>query len=300
MEKFTVRQFNEMFSNEDASLDFVLGLIYPDGITCRSCQAITKHHRLTNRKAYSCDRCGSHVYPLAGTIFEKSSTPLKSWFYAMYLMASTRCGISAKQLERELGVTYKTAWRMFRQIRSLFAEEITLGGQLVEMDETYVGGRRRGKRGRGAAGKTIVAGIVERKGRVVAQVVPNVQASTLIPLAQTRIMPSSTVYTDELPSYNRLRSMGYVHKRIHHAARVYVRGDVHTNSIEGFWSLMKRGIGGVYHAVSQKYLQTYLDEYSFRYNRRNQGQPMFESVTERVTKVRSGRYGEYSPIGPVS
>src|SRR5215210_8934728 len=122
--------------------------LYPDGIECRSCEVVTKHHRLTKRKAYSCDRCGTHVYPLAGTIFEKSRTPLKSWFYAMFLMSVTRCGISAKQLERETGVTYKTAWRMFKQIRTLMGEEITLEGSTVEMDEMYHGGKRKGGTGR--------------------------------------------------------------------------------------------------------------------------------------------------------
>ena len=123
MERYTIHQFNEDFPDERACLDLLAGLIYgewPEGLPCRTCRVVRKHHALTNRpKAYSCDHCGTHVYPLAGTAFEKSRTPLKSWFYAMYLMAQTRCGISAKQLERELGVTYKTAWRMFRQIRAL-------------------------------------------------------------------------------------------------------------------------------------------------------------------------------------
>ncbi len=282
MDAYTIEDFDTDFPDDDACLEYIKNRRWPDGIHCETCGQVRKHHRVTGRTAYACDYCGHHVYPLAGTIFEKTTTPLRLWFHAMYQMGATRCGISAKQIERETGVTYKTAWRMFKQIRTLLAEDITLEGLSVEMDETYIGGRRRGKRGLGAAGKTVVAGIVERKGRVVAQVVPNVQASTLIPLAKTRIMPSSTVYTDELPSYNRLRSMGYVHKRIHHAARVYVRGDVHTNSIEGFWSLVKRGIGGVYHAVSQKYLQTYLDEYSFRYNRRRSETPMFVAILSRA------------------
>ena len=161
MKKFTVHQFNEMFPDEESCLEMVLGMVYPNGINCRKCQAVTRHHRLSGRKAYSCQDCGTQVYPLAGTIFEKSSTPLKSWFYAMYLMASTRTGISAKQLERELGVTYKTAWRMFKQIRSILAEDVSLEGLLVEVDETYIGGKAKNmhpaKRaklgGRGTAGK---------------------------------------------------------------------------------------------------------------------------------------------------
>src|SRR5688572_26777497 len=117
MKKYTIRQFNEDFQDEDSCLTLILEMLYPDGVFCRSCDQVRPHHKLEKRKAYSCAYCGTHVYPLAGTIFEKSTTPLKSWFYAMFLMSSTRCGISAKQLERELGVTYKTAWRMFNQIR---------------------------------------------------------------------------------------------------------------------------------------------------------------------------------------
>src|SRR5687768_3280139 len=141
MQKYTIRNFNSDFPDDDACLDSILHMLYPEGVFCRTCNEDRPHHKLTARKAYSCDYCGTHVYPLAGTIFEKSSTSLKSWFYAMYLMASTRCGISAKQLERELGVTYKTAWRMFTQIRKLFDED---GGPLqgiVEVDETWHGGK---------------------------------------------------------------------------------------------------------------------------------------------------------------
>lgn len=168
MERYTIRHFNADFPDDDACLDVLLGMIYPDGVVCRKCDEVRPHHRLTNRKAYSCDYCGTHVYPLAGTIFEKSPTPLKSWFYAMFLISSTRCGISAKQLERELGVTYKTAWRMFNQIRKLMSEDVDNLAGPVEADETYVGGKRRGtKRGRPGKGshKTPVFGIVERGGQ---------------------------------------------------------------------------------------------------------------------------------------
>lgn len=282
MMRFTFKDFHKRFPDDDACLDWLMSFRHPAGVVCKNCQRITKHHRDRTRKSYSCDACGNHVHPTAGTIFHKSSTSLQSWFHAIFLLSSTRCGISAKQLERETGVTYKTAWRMFKQIRTLLEEGGSLYGE-VEVDESYYGGRRRGKRGRGAAGKTIVAGAVERGGRVIAQVVPDVKKVTLTPFVQTRIMPSSTVYTDELPSYNSLGMQGYVHKRVHHAAHIYVDGDASTNTIEGFWSLTKRGIGGVFHAVSAKYLQTYLNEYSFRYNHRKDGQAMFETVLARIS-----------------
>jgi transposase-like protein len=286
MKKYTIKDFDRQFPNDDACLEWLKNNRWPDGIFCEKCKRITKHHRVSKRSAYACDFCGNHVYPMAGTILEHSATPLRLWFHAMFLMASTRCGISAKQLERELGVTYKTAWRIFRQIRSMLTDNVVLEGSSVEADETYIGGKRHGKRGRGAEGKTPVFGLAERKGKIIAKVVPNVQAETLLPIIKEKVLESSAVYTDELPSYDRLPKLGYQHRRIHHASKVYVMGDIHTNTVEGFWSLVKRGIGGVNHAVSAKYLQSYLNEYAFRYNRREQEEPMFEAFLSQLLVAR--------------
>ncbi len=132
--KYTIHDFNRGYPDDDACFVAITEMLYPEGMTCRTCERVRPHSRITGRRAYACAGCGTHVYPLAGTIFAKSTTPLKSWFYAMYLMASTRCGISAKQLERELGVTYKTAWRMFTQIRKLMAVQVRLrayGGEVI-------------------------------------------------------------------------------------------------------------------------------------------------------------------------
>jgi transposase-like protein len=231
---------------------------------------------------------------MAGTIFEHTSTSLRLWYYAMYLMASTRCGISAKQIQRETGVTYKTAWRMFRQIRSLLSDtDMQLEGAAIEMDEMYYGGKRKGQAGRSMRGdkkKSPVVGMVERStservGRVKALATPDVTTNQILGLVHEYILPESTVFTDEYPVYDRLGARVNEHKRINHSAKVYVVGDVHTNTIEGFWSLVKRGIGGVYHQVSQKYLQSYLDEYSFRYNRRDQGNLIFTSFLKRVAEL---------------
>jgi transposase len=296
--RYTVGQFNTEFPNDDACLEYIKEQRWPDGITeCAKCGVERKHHRVAGRTAFACQACGNHIYPLAGTVFEKSTTSLKTWFYAMYLMGSTRCGISAKQIQRETGVTYKTAWRMFRQIRSLLSEEgMQLEGSTVEMDEMYHGGKRQriGQRGRPSYGshKVAVVGMVERSengriGRVVARVAPNAKKTTLHSLAKEYILPSSTVYTDEYVSYDGLENAGYTHRRINHSARVYVSGDIHTQAIEGFWSLVKRGIGGVYHSVSAKYLQTYLDEYAFRYNRRHMGNQQFRSILSRVSEKAS-------------
>lgn len=318
MQKYTIRTFNEDFPNDDACLQSIVDMLYPDGINCRKCEQVRPHAKLTNRKAYSCDYCGTHVYPLAGSIFEKSSTPLKSWFYAMFIMASTRCGVSAKQLERELGVTYKTAWRMFNQIRKLFDEDDGPLFGTVEVDETFVGGKvryrngeqrpkgpdgnvRRGPRDKAhSVQKVTVVGAVQRKGRVRTRVLGagvSPSQSLTDPLIFAHILPSSTVHTDEATHYRSLKSKGWQHKRVHHASHVYVDGDVHTNTIEGFWARMKNGIRGVYHAVSEKHLQSYANEYAFRYNHRDDAQAMFTTVGNRVQKVRDGQFGDYSPLG---
>jgi transposase-like protein len=288
---YTIQTFNAEFPDNDSCLDWLKDQRWPSGLVpCAKCKIERKHHRVTGRPAYACDYCGSMISPMAGTIFEKSSTALRTWFYAMYLMSATRCGISAKQIQRETGVTYKTAWRMFKQIRTLMSEDVSLEGEAVEMDETYVGGKRRvgSKRGRPAAydgKKTCVVGAVERGGKVIAIASTDASSKTLHGIAKEYILPDSIVYTDEWTGYNGLDKInGYEHRRINHSAGVYVIGTTHTNTIEGFWSLVKRGIGGVYHSVSKKYLQTYLDEYSFRYNRRNNGQPMFTSLLEQLSE----------------
>lgn len=166
-QKYTLTEFNTEFPDSDACLEFLKEQRWPDGVTtCSKCKVERKHYRVSGRTAYACDHCGNHIYPLAGTIFEKTTTDLKLWFHAMFQMGSTKCGISAKQIQRETGVTYKTAWRMFKQIRSLMSEEISLEGSTVEMDETYCGGKRKGKRGRPPANdlkKVSVVGIAQRK-----------------------------------------------------------------------------------------------------------------------------------------
>lgn len=290
--KFTIKDFEKQFPTDDACLEWLKDYLYPNGIHCDKCERVTKHHKVASRKSYSCDYCGHHVHPTAGTIYHKSSTPLRLWFYAIYLMASTRCGISAKQIERELGVTYKTAWRMFKQIRSMLAEDggSPLTGK-VEADETYVGGkpRYRGKgtnnpRGRSTKQKAVVIGAVERGGRAVARVAEDSTGKTLMPFIKENVGVESTLYTDEHYGYWAVSRNGYEHRTIRHRDRIYVNGDIHTNTIEGFWSLVKGGIRGVYRNVSHKYLQTYVNEYSFRYNNRHGDKPMFYSFLHQVKK----------------
>ncbi len=290
--RYALFEFEKDFPDDAACLDYIFRMRYSNGVFCSICKRVTKHHRDTHRPSYTCQFCGTHVHPMVGTVFENSATSLRLWFYAIYLMASTRCGISAKQMERELGVTYKTAWRMFNKIRSLMAEDPGPLSGTVEVDETYIGGRRHyGSRKEAARNwsqnKQVVAGHVQRGGKVRAMHLPEGTAKTLVPLVRKHILPASIIYTDELPAYAGLRREGYKHKRVHHAAKVYVDGDVHTNTIDGFWMLLKNGISGVYHGVSAKWLQAYLNEYTFRYNNRDNPRGIFNAMISRAVPMAS-------------
>lgn len=300
--RFTLMEFMREYPDDAACLDYLWRTLYSsDGrhFHCPKCDAIRTFHRVESRPLYSCAKCGKGIHPTAGTIFEKSSTSLHLWFYGIYLMSSTRCGISAKQLERELGVTYKTAWRMYNKIRSLLTQDDSPFEGTVEIDEAYIGGqakwrsasrsRARGITAQGSkAGKTKVLGLAQRgndeeSGKVYVTVAEGTKVMDYMGGVVTKVLPASTVYTDETPMAAPLEKYGYEHRRVNHSAKVYVSGDVHTNTIEGFWALTKRGIGGVYHSVSEKYLQTYLDEYAFRYNHRDvEGRGMFTAFMERV------------------
>lgn len=191
-------------------------------------------------------------------------------------MSNSKNGVSAKEIERHLGVTYKCAWRITKQVRSLMKDEIFSPFRgTVEIDETYVGGRKKGKRGRGSENKTVVIGIVERDGNLKAEAMTDLKSNTVLPTISKSVATAAIVYTDELGTYNGLREMGYQHERINHSEKVYVRGDIHTNTIEGFWSQMKRSVNGTYHSVSRKHLQGYVDEFAYRYNHRESEAPVF-------------------------
>jgi transposase len=288
--KYTITQLRADFPDDNACLEWLKDYLYPDGIFCPNDKKITPHHKLKNRRAYSCELCGHHTYPTANTIFHKSTTPLTLWFYAVYLMAQTRAGISAKQLERELGVTYKTAWRMFHQIRKMMADDgQPLGGE-VEIDEMYMHPdtrmrstlRKPDKRNKGD--NPIVFGMSQRGGKVKAKHVKSAGVRVLTPEIQSNVKAGSVVYSDEFQSYNLLYRKGYDHKQIMHMKKIYVDGDIHTQNIENFWSNMKRGVRGVYRHVDAKYLQAYVDEYAFRQSHRN-SPSMFWALLGKVNKV---------------
>jgi len=288
---FTYNEFLEMFPDNEACLAYLKEQFFSDGTECPSCGKASKFHRIRGRSAYSCQYCGYHAYPTAGTIFHKSTVSLQLWFFAIYLMSSTRCGISAKQLEREIGVTYKTAHRMFKQIRTLLSDEEDppLSGD-VEVDESAYGGRPRAYETRNNLGRirktyrpTLLA-MVERRGRVRVRLISDRGTRAIHTAVKAHVLPDSMLFTDEWNAYVTLAGRYQGHRRIKHRAKVYVDGDCHTQTVEGFFGLVKNGIRGVYHAVSIEYLQNYLDEYCFRYNQRNSRTPMFWAMMERIRK----------------
>jgi transposase len=279
---YSLVEFMREFPNDAACLDRLWrDRFAPDGHTaeCPRCEKPRRFHRTKTRASYTCDSCGLHIHPMKGTIFEKSTTSLHLWFYAMYLMASTRCGISAKQLERELGVTYKTAHRMMKRIRTELMDDDgdePLSGD-VEIDETSVRGKYRGPRrslaeaAQWREAQPSVLGMVERGGRVRVRVIPSRRGPALSREVRANVNPTSLIFTDDWQAYKQLKPEYLDHRIINHSAGVYVDGDTHTNTIEGFFGNLKTGMRGAYKKVSPMYLQTYLNEYAFRYNHRYSG-----------------------------
>ncbi len=286
----TIRQFFEQFPDDDTCLKHLFDVRFGQGYCCPKCDREAKWYPIKAERAFSCQWCGHHIHPTVGTLFEQSRTPLQLWFYVMFKFTQTRHGVSAKEVERELGVTYKTAWRMCRMIRQHMSEidgEDPLGGNGfdVEVDETYVGGKRPGKRGRGAAGKTIVFGMIERNGEVMVKVVPNVRRDTLHSIIEANVAKDTTIHADELLSYNGLDKKGYKQARVNHGKGQYVGPNGETvNAIENFWRHLKQGIKGTHIWVSPKYLETYAKEFEYRFNRRSCPEAMLSELLSTFEK----------------
>jgi transposase-like protein len=297
---YSLMEFMREFPNDAACLEWLWRNRYSeDGshAECPKCDGVRKFHKVKERPAWDCDSCGHHRHPLAGTIFHKSSTSLQLWFFAIHLMTSTRCGVSAKQLERELGVTYKTAWRMFNLIRNklMAPDDDPLSGH-VEIDEASVDGKpRKGYLKPGTAyqrrsqaqklaehSRATVFAAVERGGRVKATVLLSRRGPALHAKAVEWIEPTAIDYTDEWPAYNQLHKDFAAHSRVRHAAGEYVLGSVHTNTIEGFFGHLEPSIRGTYRKVSHRWVQGYLSEFTFRYNERHSRQPMFYTLLRRA------------------
>jgi transposase-like protein len=289
-------EFMQEYPDDATCLEFLWRTKYAedgDHAHCPKCdktRTFKRYETTQQRQSWTCTACGHHIHPTAGTIFHKSSTSLHLWFYAIYLMSSTRCGISAKHLEREIGVNYKTALRMLRLIRTeLMAQDDTPLSGNVEADETFVGGKPRESYRREVARrgwnmqtaywdrKAVVFGAVERGGRIRAVVVPTSRGAVVQNKTREFVLEGSTLFTDEYRGYDKLGGT-YRHHRINHSARIYVDGDVHTQTIEGFWGLVKNGLRGTYHAVSQKHLPTYLNEFVWRYNHRDDDEAQFRTL----------------------
>lgn len=274
---FAVQDFFKRFPTDDSCLEHLMETRFGKTLDCPKCGKNGKFSRIAKIPAYSCV-CGHHIHPMAGTPFESSRTSLQKWFYAMYLFTTSRHGVPAKELQRQLSVTYKCAWRMGHEIRKYMAKvdgNTPLSGN-IEADETYVGGKTKGgKRGRGVPNKTIVFGMVARGGNVMTKIVPNVRKVTLQPLIAENVEAGSVINTDELRSYSGIAKHGYEHNTVNHGAGQYVSGACHVNSMESFWSCLKLSIRGTHVHVSGKHLDKYAAEFEFRFNMRKCPEVMF-------------------------
>jgi transposase-like protein len=287
-------EFNRQFPDENKVIKHFIKIRYNNQLKCNHCGS-EKIYKYTNeklKKFFRCGNCNRDFSIFKDTIFEKTTTNLIKWMYAIHLFLNSKKGISGYQLMREIDVTYKTAWRMLKQIRkSMTSDNKDFFNAIVEIDETYIGGKPRksndkenddeNKRGRGTKKKAVV-GVVDRKNKKVFAKVAmmNKQGKKLTGMQLLKILDAvckndNIVMSDEFKSYNILKRTNYFHLKIDHT-KGYCDGDIHTNSIESFWALLKRGIYGIYHHVSLKYLQNYVNEFCFRYNNRNNN--MFDLI----------------------
>lgn len=275
-ETISLYEFFQQFPDEEAARLFFERKRWPNGVECPHCGS----HEASECKdlkpmPYRCRSCRKHFSVRVGTVLAESRLPLHKWLMAIYMMTTARKGIPSTQMARELGTTQKTAWFLAQRIRETWMA--TGGGNMgptVEVDETFVGGRERNKHshkklraGRGAVGKQPVVGIMERGGNVVAGPIPSTDGPTLKGVIRYHVTPGSTVYTDNHAGYRGMS--GYNHASVNHGVGEYVRNQAHTNGIESFWALLKRGYYGIYHYMSVKHLHRYVNEFSFRHNTSN-------------------------------
>jgi len=280
MANFTVTDFFKRFSTDDDCLDHLMEVRHGKSLDCPKCGKHGKFSRVKKIPAYQCSWCGHHIHPMVGTPFEKSRTPLQKWFYAMYLFTTSRHGVPAKELQRQLGVTYKCAWRIGHEIRKYMTEvdgDSGLSGH-VEVDESFIGGKDKTighPCAKSGSKKVAVLGMVERGGDIITRVIPDTKGKTLFPHIIEHVEQGTTISSDELHAYKTLPKLGYTHGRVKHKIEQWVNGIHHTNTIEGFWSHLKRSILGTHIHVSRKHMDKYLGEFEFRYNMRSNPEGMF-------------------------
>jgi transposase-like protein len=281
--QLTIPQFEAMFPHEDACRAYLQARRWPDGVHCPRC-GNPKVYDLASRKwHWQCEQCDPNGYRfsiLVGTIFENTNKPLRDWYRVVHMMLTSKKGISALQVKRVMGFgSYETAWSMCHKVRTALMEDIDKLGGIVEVDETYIGGKdknrhrdkKSGSRGRGDTLKTTVIGAVKRKGNVVARVIENTARETLEAFVREAVSTKvSLLCTDDYAGYRRL-GFRFPHGVIDHSNGHHVIRAVHTNTIEGFWSIIRRGVVGTFHKVSKKYLPLYVAEFHFRYNNRMNG-----------------------------
>lgn len=278
------------FATDEQCLDYLERMRWPMGVACIKCGStkvskITRESKTKNRRTrlYQCleKECGHQFSPTAGTIFHDSHLPLRKWFIAIALVVDAKKGMSANQMKRHLKVNYRTAWYLYHRIREAMKEPAGLLNGIVEVDETYVGGRYDRRRKRQPYEKAPVVGLIERNGKVQAAPIRTASSQVLVGVVRDRVAPDAKVYTDESRAYTRIPQK---HATVNHIRGEYVRGDVHTNTIENFWSLLKRGIIGSYHKVSVKHLERYLAEFTYRFNRRDIQHLLFEETTRNLLR----------------
>lgn len=277
----TIQDFHRMFPDNDACLRWLFEERFAS-FACPKCNRTGMYSLQAGTSHFVCS-CGGHqLSPKKLTIFEKSDTDLYKWFYAMFLMANAKNGVSAKEIERQVGVTYKTAWRMARLIRYAMSQTKSVFSGTVEADETYMAGRKKGLRVRGrGTKKTPVVGVVERGGNIAMEALEDARRPAVMGFVDAHVEAGSRLMTDEYAAYAKAGER-YVHATVRHGIREYVRGEAHTNTIEGAWSQVKRGISGTHHSVSSKHLQAYLDFYAWQWNRRNAEEAPFSGLLRSV------------------
>jgi hypothetical protein len=292
-EKFTYKQFLKLYPTDKVCLNHIFNMRYGQTEKCLQCEKPFKYYLAKSTKYYACAWCAHKISPTADTIFHKSSTSLKTWFLAIFLFTHSKNGVSAKEFQRLSGVTYKTAWRICKQIRILFDEDNTPLKGIVEMDETYMGGKESNKhpskrikntQGRSLKSKTPVIAAAERPGKIVVKVVTDTTSSTIQPFVREHVNIAAELKTDTYKSYQSLSKLGYNHETVNHGLGFFKQGNAHTNTIEGFWSQLKRSIRGTYHHVSPKYLQKYVDEFAYRYNHRQDYSALFPRLIVKAAK----------------